>query len=156
MIIRVRLFLQSFLLGLLLFLWALGSGIFVKQITGISLGKQNSNNIEVDFGSFLLLVITGPIIETLIFQLLIIYQTYQSSKWVNKKYLAIFISTFFFALFHFYSIYYFISTIVSGLFLAICFCYFRDKTNWLSAAFYVYIIHAITNLIGFIMKVLHI
>jgi hypothetical protein len=148
--------LQSFAMGICLFLWSGSSGILVRHITGESLGKQNSNVIGTDFNSFVLVVLLGPIIETFLCQWLIINQTYVSYNGIYKKQLAIVLSSFLFGLTHLYSFYYFLFATVAGVLLATSFCYFRERTNWFSASIYVFIIHFTSNLLVFIMKAFNI
>lgn len=123
-----------------------------SELTGISLGNQNSNSISTDFKSFYLVVFVAPFVETLIFQWLIIFQTYKSYTRGYKKQFAIVLSAILFGLSHFYSVYYLFAAIIAGVLLAISFCYFREKTSWLGAIFYVTIIHSFSNLLVFGIK----
>jgi membrane protease YdiL (CAAX protease family) len=152
----LKFLLQSLAIGICLFLWSGSSGILVRHITGESLGKQNSNDIGIDFNSFFLGVFQAPIFETFLCKWLIISQTYVSYNGKYKKQLAILLSSILFGLTHFYSIYYFLFASVAGVLLAISFCYFRERTNWFSACIYVFIIHSTSNLLIFIMKSLNI
>lgn len=152
----LKLISQSFAIGICLFLWSGSSGILLHYITGESLGNQNGNDIGIDFNSFVLVVFVAPIFETLLWQWLIINQVYISYNGKYKRQLGILLSSILFGLTHFYSFYYFLFATVAGVFLATSFCYFREKTNWVSACIYVFIIHLISNLLVFIMKFLNI
>jgi len=146
----IKLLFQSILLGISLCLWSIISSYLTSKLTGISLG--NRNNINTDFKSFSLVVFIAPFLETLIFQWLIIYQTYESCEKGNKKELSIILSSVLFGLSHFYNICYLMSAIGAGILLATSFCHFREKSSWLSAIFYVTIIHSFSNLLIFVMK----
>jgi uncharacterized protein len=150
--IHTKYLFQAFLIGILFFLWNAITGIVIHKYFGISLGKQVefSSNIE----AFVMPVLIAPLLETFLFQFLIIYQTYESYKGKNVKLLAISISAVLFGLSHFYSIHYVAFGIIAGYFLSYVFCYFREKTNYPSVILYVTIIHLISNLLVFIIKLL--
>lgn len=147
---------QSIILGSSLFFWSIISSYLIHKLIGVSLGRQNTNSIISDFNSFIFIVFIVPIFETLIFQWLIIYQTYASYKRNYKRQLAILLSSVLFGLSHSYSFYYVLVTTFAGVLLASSFCHFREKTNWVSATIYVTIIHALSNLLVFITKMLNI
>lgn len=149
-------FFKSLLIGFCLFLFNIVSSYIIYELIGGSLGKQNTNSITSDFNSFIFIVLIVPIFETFIFQWLIIYQTYESYNGGKKRHLAILISSILFGFSHSYSFYYILVTTAVGVLLATSFCYFREKTNWLSAIIYVTIIHSLSNLLVFIMKMLNI
>jgi membrane protease YdiL (CAAX protease family) len=149
-------FFKSLLIGFCLFLFNIVSSYLIHELIGESLGKQNTNAITNDFNSFIFIVLIVPVFETLIFQWLIIYQTYESYRRENKRQLAILISSILFGLSHSYSVYYILVTTTAGVLLATSFCYFREKTNWLSGIIYVIIIHSLSNLLVFITKILNI
>lgn len=148
--------LQSILLGISLCLWSIASGYLVNAFTGISLGKQNSNSVNIDFKSYFFVAFIIPFFETFIFQWLIIYQIYESYKRKCKKQIAILLSSVLFGVSHFYSYYYYyyyyLFLTIAGIFLATSFCYFRERTNWLSAFLYVTLIHSVSNPLIFILK----
>lgn len=156
LIFNRKYFFKSLLIGFLLFLLSFTSSYLIHKLIGVSLGKQNANSINSDFNSFIFVVLIVPIFETLIFQWLIIYQTYVSYTRGHKKQFAILLSSILFGLFHSYSLYYVLVTTAAGVLLATSFCYFREKTNWLSAIIYVTVIHSLSNLLVFIMKMLNI
>ena len=148
----IKLLFQSILLGISLCSWSIISSYLLSKLTEISFGNHNSNNINADFKSFSLVVFIAPFLETLIFQWLIIYQTYESCEKGHKKKLSIVLFSVLFGLSHFYNIYYLISAIGAGILLATSFCHFREKSSWLSAIFYVTLIHSFSNLLIFMMK----
>ena len=143
-------FLKSFFISIVLFLWSSITGLLVFKFLGIRLGK------EVSFGSnletFIFAIIIAPLFETLFFQFLIIYQTFESYKGKHHKQIAILISSLAFGLSHFYNLYYFLFASVGGYLLANRFCYFKGKTNYSSAIFYITIIHALSNFYVFLVK----
>lgn len=149
-ILDKKYFLQSFYISIVLFLWSLITGLLVFKVLGIRLGK------EIAFGSnfetFIFAIIIAPLFETLFFQFLIIYQTFESYKGRFQKQIAILISSLAFGLSHFYNFYYFLFAIVGGYLLAFNFCYFKGKTNYFSAIFYILIIHALSNFYVFLIK----
>lgn len=151
----IKLVLQSILLGLSLCLLSIVSSYLVNAFTGISLGKQNTNSVNIDFKSYFFVAFIIPLFETFIFQWLIIYQIYESYKRKYKKQLAILLSSLLFGLSHSYSYHYFIFTTIAGIFLATSFCYFKERTNWLSAFLYVTLIHSVSNSLIFIIKTLN-
>jgi membrane protease YdiL (CAAX protease family) len=151
----IKLVLQSILLGLFLCLLSIVSNYLVNAFTGISLGKQNTNSVNIDFKSYFFVAVIIPLFETFIFQWLIIYQIYESYKRKYKKQLAILLSSLLFGLSHSYSYHYFIFTTIAGIFLATSFCYFKERTNWLSAFLYVTLIHSVSNSLIFIIKTLN-
>jgi membrane protease YdiL (CAAX protease family) len=156
LILNSQYFFKSLLIGFCLFLFNIASSYIIHKLTGEILGKQNTNSITIDFSSFIFVIIIVPIIETLIFQWLIIYQTYESYNKENKKQLAVLLSSVVFGLSHSYGFYYFFVTIFAGFLLARSYCYFTERTNRLSAIIYVTIIHSLSNLLVFIMKTLNI
>lgn len=151
----IKLVLQSILLGLSLCSWSIASSYLVNAFTGISLGKQNTNSVNIDFKSYFFVAVIILLFETFLFQWLIIYQIYESYKRKYKKQLAILLSSLLFGLSHSYGYHYFIFSTIAGIFLATSFCYFKERTNWLSAFLYVTLIHSISNSLIFIMKALN-
>lgn len=151
----IKLVLQSFFLGICLCLWTIIFSYLINSFTGISLGKQNSNSFNIDFKSYIFIAFIIPFFETFIFQWLVLYQMYESYKGKFKKQFAILLSSVLFGLSHSYSSGYFIYSAIAGVFLATIFCYFREKTNWLSAIVYVTVIHSVSNSLVFIIKMLN-
>jgi uncharacterized protein len=152
LIIKKKYLLQALLFSLIFILGNVIMGLLINKYFAIKISTQVkfSSNIE----AFLMAVLFAPIIETLIFQCFIIYQTYESYKGGKVKLLAISISALFFGLSHFYSIQYVLFGIIAGYFLGYVFCHFREKTNYVSATLYVTIIHLISNLAVFTIKLL--
>lgn len=142
--------LQSFFISIIFFLWSSLTGLLTFKILGIKLGK------EVAFGSnfetFIFAIIIAPLFETFFFQFLLIYQTYESYKGKYQKQIAIFISSLLFGLSHFYNFYYFLFATIGGYLLANRFCYFKEKTNYYSAIFYIVISHSLSNFYIFLIK----
>lgn len=148
----VKLALQSFFLGICLCLWSITSSYLINTFAGISLGKQNSNSVNIDFKSYIFIAFIIPFFETFIFQWLVLYQMNESYKGKFKKEFAILLSSVLFGLSHSYSSSYYIFSTIAGVFLATSFCYFREKTNWLYAIVYVTLIHSVSNSLIFIIK----
>jgi uncharacterized protein len=123
--IHTKYLVQAFLIGILFFLWNAITGLLLHKYFEISLGRQVKFSSTIE--AFILPVLIAPIFETLLFQFLIIYQTYESYKGKNVKLLAISISALMFGLSHCYSIHYVAFGIFAGYFLAYIFCYFREK-----------------------------
>ena len=112
----------------------------------------NLQKFDLKKHEFIEVVFIAPIIETIIFQYLIINQVYLSYKGKNIRILAIIISSLTFGLTHLYNIKYFLFGIIFGFILATSFCNFKEKTNYLSAIFYVFLIHSLSNLYVFLIK----
>lgn len=92
---------------------------------------------------FLIVVIIGPIWETLVYQLLIIRFLKKFSFFKNRKLLIIVISAMFFALAHVYSIYYVFVGFMMGCLLAYSFVIYEDKK--VSAFWVTMAIHGLRN-----------
>ncbi len=106
--------------------------------------KGNEGEINNDF---ILVVIIVPFFETLMFQYLIIwifYNIYENFKG------AVIISTLFFAMYHFFNIYYFIAVLGSGFILASLFVkIYRRTNNWLLSYVFTVLLHLEHNLIAY-------
>lgn len=96
-------------------------------------------------GKIILASIIGPLIETLIFQHLIIEIIYKIPKIKNTNFIAIIISSLSFALTHSYNITYIIYTFIIGLLLAYAFVIYREKS--FSSFWIVTLIHSLRNTI---------
>lgn len=138
-------------LSVLFFTWSILSGLLIYKYTGVSLGKQTGYNYSIAV-DFLLVVLFAPIIETILFQYLIVNQVFISYNGKNKKIIAILVSAFCFGIIHLYSFYYFLVTSIGGLLLAYYFCIFKQKVNDISAIFYITLIHSLSNFYIFLIK----
>jgi uncharacterized protein len=94
-------------------------------------------------------VIVIPIIETLLFQTLVILVVCRLIKRPKYNlYTAVIISATLFSLNHNYSIYYLIMTFVAGVTLA--FAYYIARYRKFNATITIILIHALWNILGFI------
>lgn len=152
--IQKKYFIRSIALSVVFFCWNIISSLLLYKYLGVSLGKQISERYSITV-EFILVVIIAPIIETILFQYLLITQVYISYNGKNKKTIAILLSAFCFAIIHSYSLYYFLVTLFGGIFLAYFFCSFKDNTNTISAILYLTLIHSLTNLYIFLIKTLN-
>ena len=91
------------------------------SITGSGLRNHSIDNMNAT-NQFLIAVIVAPIIESLIFQ----YALIESIRQKIQPVFACFFSAFAFALVHFYSIYYFLFALISGLIFA--YLYLLEKS----------------------------
>lgn len=99
----------------------------------------------------LVLLLVAPLLETLLFQSLIIELVCKFIKRPrNSLYLALILSALAFALNHTYSISYFIFTFVGGLILALA--YFAGRYRRENAVLLVFLIHALYNLSTLILS----
>lgn len=90
-------------------------------ITGNGLRNHSIDNMSAK-DQFLVAVFLGPIIETLIFQ----YALIESVRQKIRPLYACILSAFAFALAHFYSVYYFLFALISGLIFA--YMYYLEKS----------------------------
>ncbi len=148
--LKLQFFISSFFISIALLLYNLIYSALIFKFIHVKLGNQNK--FDNSIGNFILVVFIAPFIETVLFQFLLIYQINESYKALKTKYFAVFVSSFFFALSHLYSFYYFLGSIFAGLFLAISFCYFKKKTNYFSAVIYVMMIHSLLNSYVFLIR----
>ena len=108
-------------------------------ITGNGL-KNHSIDSENSKDQFLMAVLLAPIIETLIFQ----YALIETIRHKLSPLYACILSAFAFALFHFYSVYYFLFALISGLIFA--YMYFLEKSV-IKSCLTVLIAHILYNLL---------
>ncbi len=99
-------------------------------------------------------LLLAPVLETLLYQLLVykIFNRFTNLKVKKNQYLLLFISALLFSLSHYYSILYIIRTFFLGLVLM--YAYFLKAENTKQAFWLVTIIHALTNMLPFIIQVL--
>lgn len=100
------------------------------------------------FYIFIITVVIGPLIETLIFQLGIIEIVLYFKKTKIFEYLAILISSLFFGLTHNYNIYYLIFGTIIGFLFAIIYLVAKKRKD-MNPFIVVCLGHAIINLIAF-------
>lgn len=113
-----------------------GSGLINHSMDRMSLVNQ-----------FLMVVFIAPVIETLIFQ----YALIESIRQRIQPLYACFLSAFAFALVHFYSIYYFLFALISGLIFA--YLYLLDKSV-IKATLLVLTAHILYNLLAYMIRLL--
>lgn len=144
---------KAFLISLMLIFLNISLSYLVLKFSDSKIiNKQNFSSID---NEFVMVVFVAPMIETLIFQYLIINQVYVSYGGKKSKLLAILISSITFGLTHFYNLNYFLIGTICGVLLAYSFCDFKEKTNYLSAIFYVFLIHSLSSLYVFLIKILN-
>jgi hypothetical protein len=148
--LKLKFFISSFFISIALLFYNIIYSTLILKFVHVKLGNQNK--FDNSISNFILVVFIAPFIETILFQFLLIYQVYESYKTLKTKYFAVFVSTFFFALSHFYSFYYFLGSVFAGLFLALSFCHFKEKTNYFSAVIYVMLSHSLLNGYVFLIK----
>tara|TARA_R110001583_G_C5514211_1_gene397004 strand:- start:71 stop:556 length:486 start_codon:yes stop_codon:yes gene_type:complete len=118
--------------------------IFLKyflNISSINTIMANSSNLK----QFFVGVILGPIIETLIFQILVIKLVLIIT---NKKSIVIFSSAFIFGLTHYFSFFYFTYAFTVGLFFA--YLYFLSELKKINPFLTLLIVHSLYNLLIFL------
>lgn len=99
---------------------------------------------------FMIAVLFGPLIETLLFQSFII--KYSLKFFQNDKLVAILLSATLFGVAHTYSVPYMVKTFISGFLYAFLFFVFMQKNRY--PVLYIYILHATFNAIGVTMNYL--
>ena len=105
---------------------------------------------KVILNSHLITLFVVPIIETIIFQYMIIWFFYQVTE---KYWVAILISSILFGLNHYFSIYYIIGTIGSGFIFAFFFSIIHNKyNNWYLPIIITSVLHGSWNYIVFLIK----
>ena len=143
-------FLKAFLLSLTLVILNISFNYLILKFSESKV--TYIHNFDSIYSEFIMVVFIAPIIETIIFQYLIINQVYISYNGKNHKIIAIIISSITFGLIHLYNLYYFIVGTIIGVLLASSFYYFKEKTNNFNAIFYVFLIHSLSNLYVFLIK----
>lgn len=143
---KLRLFLFSFLF--LLFI------TFLLSYIGNMIGGDETfvNDLVQDKGlitGFVSIVLIAPILETFLFQFIVIELCYLI-KIRSIKYVAISLSALLFALIHFYNLIYFIAALVIGVGFAFCYTVFR-KYGVKFAFWGIVLIHALINLVSFLL-----
>ena len=140
----------SFLMSLVFCFFSFFSNLFVYYLFNEKLGKKVSFNSTSE--EFFLTVFLTPILETIIFQYLIINQVVISYKGKYKQPLAILISGIIFGFSHPFSLSFVVITSICGFLLAYLFWYFQHKTNSLTAILYIILIHSLSNFYVFLIK----
>lgn len=148
--LKKKSFFQSFLISFILLIWSLIFAVILVDF--IDIHSTGFIPFKSRLEELIMIVFVGPVFETLFFQFLIMYQVYESYKGKNQKIVAIFISSLLFGLSHWYNIYYVMSATIMGLILSSGFCFFKEKTNNISAIFYIIIAHSLFNIFVFIIK----
>ena len=123
-----------------------------------SVGQNNFTSISQDFYfSVLMTCLISPIIETIIFQIILIKITYLSireSQIANtyiSKVLSIIISALIFGLSHFYNTFYIISMIIFGIYLGIF--YYHSLNNNIKPIYSIVIVHSLYNFTVIILQI---
>jgi hypothetical protein len=125
--------------------------LFAEFLEFISNDKLifNGNSDSIN-NNFLLIVILVPFFETLIFQYIIIWIFYNVTE--NFR-IPIIVSTLFFAIYHFFNIYYFIAILGSGFILSMLFITIYKRTNnWLISFIFTFLLHLEHNLVAFYIE----
>lgn len=111
-------------------------------------GNNSGPEFEITLADALMVIILGPIIETTIFQFLLLKY---SLKYIsNNKLIALLISTIPFGLAHYYSIAYILKATLSGFIYGMVWLAISDKQK--NPFFYVFLTHGIYNGIGFLIN----
>lgn len=124
--------------------------VSVSCIFSYILFPENSHGLTFSspLEEFLLVIIVAPIFETLIFQSFIIKKMIQ--YFPNNKSIAIMASALFFGLSHYYSIPYIIKATIAGILYGLLYFILLHKKK--NPVIYIISVHAIYNLIGFIIN----
>ncbi|MGM0410154.1 MAG: CPBP family glutamic-type intramembrane protease [Bacillota bacterium] len=109
--------------------------------------------ISLSYIEFFELVFIVPILETFIFQLVIIRLLSKIKMIRDKKKIIIFISAFLFGIQHFYSLIYIIITFIIGILLAYSFIIYENKNK--SSYWTVTFIHSLRNLVNFVLLLIY-
>jgi len=112
-------------------------------------GGVHDYNLPLD-SLFVLSVFLVPFIETLVFQLLVIYLLQRFTRF--PLWVIVCVSALLFASIHTYSALYIIFAFLSGLTLAIVFIACQQKRDYFFAFLIVMLIHAIYNFIAFLLN----
>ena len=121
---------------------------FLSIISKIIYGNSFTNNIHKFQNlneEFILVVLVSPLIETIIFQLIIIEILYDKCR----KVLICVLSALIFASTHLYNLLYFIFAFIMGLAFAYLYILGKKKEKGIK---FVYLSHLIYNLIAFILN----
>jgi membrane protease YdiL (CAAX protease family) len=152
-VLKFTYFLKAFHFSLILVIFNISFNYLTLKFSESKVTyKHNFDSINSEF---IMVVFIAPIIETIIFQYLIINQVYISYNGKKNKITAIIISSITFGLIHLYNLNYFIVGTIIGILLASSFYYFKEKTNNFTAIFYVFLIHSLSNLYVFLIKILN-
>ncbi|WP_160164137.1 CPBP family glutamic-type intramembrane protease [Nafulsella turpanensis] len=98
--------------------------------------------------TFIIVAVLGPIVETFLFQFLVIEIIKIFFK--NSQFLPLAISAGLFAYAHSYSDVYIVFALIPGFILALSYILFKAKGN--NAFFFVFVIHALVNTFSFIFN----
>ncbi len=115
-------------------------------ITGIGLRNHSIDNMSA-INQFLIAVILAPVIETVIFQ----YALIESIRQKIQPLYACFFSALAFAFVHFYSVYYFLFALISGLIFA--YLYLLEKSV-IKGSLLVLTAHILYNLLIYLGRLL--
>jgi len=116
--------------------------ILLVLLMKVDMGRPEFEKIPIVL-LFLFVAIIAPIVETFIFQYLIIRILKKINFFKNRMVLVMFISAVVFGASHTYSIFYMFMTFISGLLLAYAFIVYEDKK---ASAFWVTMaIHSFKN-----------
>ena len=152
-ILRLQKIPASIVIGLLLLL----SIIWAHIITKISeyVPGQNLNNIQQinpkynQITIFITIVFIAPIIETFIFQHLLIKASIKVFKWPQISFQTAMLSIFSFGIMHCYSLFMVLATTVGCAFLYICYVTFEKKGS--NAFLFTLLLHSLYNFYGWLI-----
>ncbi|QSZ26446.1 CPBP family intramembrane metalloprotease [Aceticella autotrophica] len=97
--------------------------------------------------TLILVGIIGPVFETYLYQVVLIYQLKKINYLNNHKILLIIVASIIFGISHCYSYIYIFSTFLAGLILN--YSYLIHKSKYISRFMIVFLIHSIHNIIAF-------
>jgi hypothetical protein len=101
---------------------------------------------------FILVGIIGPLVETYLFQVVLIYFLSKINYLNNHKILLIIVASIIFGILHSYSLLYIISTFLAGVILNYSYLIYKNKT--LSSFVIVLSIHSIHNIINALLLII--
>lgn len=159
MIILKNIFLKAkanvwVLLLIALFFKILVSFLFhalVRSANIIGAGNTGLDDLTT-LETIIAIVIIAPLLETFIFQFgvqEVVIRAFKNS--VFKLWISVFISSLAFALTHYYSLFYILMTLVSGLIYSVFYIIIRDRTKKIGASFFLTsLLHIGYNLFEFL------
>ena len=126
--------------------------IFIFYLPVALFLPARSSSGEIQFFKIIDSIIIAPVLETLIFQALVIYIL---DRLLTKKItFQIAISSFLFGSFHNYNITYIFFGVFLGIVLSTAFILYKRKNSWNDAYLAVVFIHALRNMIAIFIALL--
>jgi membrane protease YdiL (CAAX protease family) len=132
--------------------------LFINLIGQIFLESQDFDNSSLDglegVGLFIVVVILAPLLESLLFQFIIIEAIiliFSYLKIKQDEVVAVIISSIFFSLTHTYSHFYLFISFIGGLILGSFYIFAKNKKG-MNGFLTVFIVHSFSNLITFLIN----